>query len=233
LPSLAVLPDADRLFDRKVGYEVGDLMPIARILADPSLLVVRADAPWKTAQDYIAALKAAPRDSIPYGSSGAYGTLHIAMEMFAVESGLRPLHVPFTGAGPALNALLAGDVKAIPATPGVIKGQLEAKAVRVLASWGAERVPAFKDVPTFKELGFPGIEYYNWAGLFGPKTLPAPIVDRLRAEMKAVMADPSVIKVFEAADSPPAWLDKPDFEKFVAADTVRLVAATKKVGRVE
>ena len=66
-------------------------------------------------------------------------------------------------------------------------------AVWFTAQWafrGGERVPAFKDAPTFKELGYPGIEYYNWAGLFGPKTLPAPIVDRLRAEMKAVMADP-------------------------------------------
>ena len=105
--------------------------------------------------------------------------------------------------------------------------------MRVLASWGGERVPAFKDAPTFKELGYPNIEYYNWAGLFAPKATPAAIVDRLRAEMKTAMVDPAVVKVFEAADSPPAWLDMADFQKFVAADTVRLVAATKKVGRVE
>ena len=104
LSSLAVLPEADRLFDRPVAYEVSQFAPIARVLADPTLLAVPASAPWKTLQDFVDDAKARP-GQIPYGSSGPYGTLHVAMEMFAASAGIKLLHVPFRGAGPALTAL--------------------------------------------------------------------------------------------------------------------------------
>ena len=232
LPSLAVLPEADRLFDRPPTYEMTDFAPVARILGDPTLLVVAANAPWKTAEEFIAAAKAAP-GTIPYGSSGTYGTLHIAMEMFASEAGLKLLHVPFTGAGPALNALLGGHVQAIAATPGVVKAQVDAGTVKVLANWGAQRIPTFADVKTFREIGYPDIEYYNWAGVFAPRATPAAIIDRLRAEIRRAMSDPGVVKIFEGASSPPAFLDAPDFAAFVAGDSARLVKAVRKIGKVD
>src|SRR5215207_8205350 len=107
LSSLAVLPEADRLFERPVAYEVSQFAPIARVLADPTLLAVPASAPWKTLKDFVDDAKARP-GQIPYGSSGPYGTLHVAMEMFAASAGFKLLHVPFRGAGPALAALLGG-----------------------------------------------------------------------------------------------------------------------------
>ena len=232
LPSLAVLPEADRLFGRPSPYEVSDLAPVARILADPTLLVVAANAPWRTLEEFIAEAKAKP-GTIPYGSSGSYGTLHIAMEMFAAEAGIKLLHVPYTGAGPALNGLIGGNVRAIAATPGVFKGQFDAGQVRVLANWGANRIASFPNVRTFKEAGYPGVEYYNWAGLFAPKATPTAIVDRLRAETKRAMDDKAVVAVFEGASSPPAWLDAPDFARFIAADSARLIAAVAKIGKVD
>ncbi len=112
LSSLAVLPEADRLFDRPVAYEVSQFAPVARVLADPTLLAVPASAPWKTLKDFVDDAKARP-GQIPYGSSGPYGTLHIAMEMFAASAGIKLQHIPFRGAAPALTALLcrhgAGD----------------------------------------------------------------------------------------------------------------------------
>ena len=102
LSSLAVLPEADRLFDRPVAYEVSQFAPIARVLADPTLLAVPASAPWKTLQEFVDDAKQRP-GQIPYGSSGPYGTLHVAMEMFAASAGIKLLHVPFRGAGPALT----------------------------------------------------------------------------------------------------------------------------------
>ncbi|MGX1319470.1 tripartite-type tricarboxylate transporter receptor subunit TctC [Bradyrhizobium sp. USDA 377] len=117
LSSLAVLPEADRLFDRPVAYEVSQFMPIARVLADPTLLAVPASAPWKTAQDFVEDARKRP-GQITYGSSGPYGTLHVAMEMFANSAGIKLMHVPFRGAGPALTALLSGTVQAIAAAPG-------------------------------------------------------------------------------------------------------------------
>jgi tripartite-type tricarboxylate transporter receptor subunit TctC len=231
LSSLAVLPEADRLFERPSLYEVNDLAPIARILADPTLLAVPADSPWKTLEDFVKDAKSRP-GAIPYGSSGPYGTLHVAMEMFAAEAGIKLLHVPFTGAGPALNALLQGSIQALASAPGVLRAQADAGAIRVLANWGATRVESFPDVKTFKELGYADVEFYIWAGLFAPAKTPSAILDRLRAEVKDIMAEGATARVFENAGSPPAWLDAPDFAKFVEADSTRLISAVKKIGKV-
>lgn len=231
LSSFAVLPEADRLFERPVAYEVGDLTPVARILADPTLLAVPASAPWKTLQDFVDDAKARP-GLIPYGSSGPYGTLHVAMEMFAAEAGIKLLHVPFTGAGPALNGLLQGSLQALASAPGVLKPQVDAGTLRVLANWGAERVPAFPEVRTFKELGYPNVEFYIWAGLFAPKATPQPIVESLRRQVKDIMADPAITKIFDNAGSPPAWQDSPDFKRFVESDSARLIKAVAKIGKV-
>src|ERR671920_1921742 len=110
LSSLAVLPEADRLFGRPVAYEVSQFAPVARVLADPTLLAVPASAPWKTLQDFVEDAKKRP-GVIPYGSSGAYGTLHVAMEMFATEAGLKVVHLPHRGAGPAVTGLLSGQIQ--------------------------------------------------------------------------------------------------------------------------
>src|SRR5436853_5203276 len=146
LSSLAVLPEADRLFDRPVAYEVSQFAAVARVLADPTLLAVPASAPWKTLQDFVEDAKKRPGE-IPYGSSGPYGTLHVAMEMFASSADIKLLHVPFRGAGPALTALLSGTVQAMAPAPGPLKQQVDDGKMRVLANWGAERVASFPDLP--------------------------------------------------------------------------------------
>ncbi|MBB4370029.1 tripartite-type tricarboxylate transporter receptor subunit TctC [Bradyrhizobium sp. cir1] len=232
LSSLAVLPEADRLFDRPVAYEVSQFMPIARVLADPTLLAVPASAPWKTAQDFVEDARKRP-GQITYGSSGPYGTLHVAMEMFANSAGIKLLHVPFRGAGPALTALLSGTVQAIAAAPGTLKPQVDAGKLRVLGNCGAQRIASFPDVPTFQELGYKDVEMYIWAGLFAQSSLPAPIATRLREAMAQVMTSPDVLKTFETSGSLVAYQDAPAFSEFVAADSARLIAAVKKIGKVE
>ncbi len=138
LSSLAVLPEADRLFGRPVAYEVSQFAPVARVLADPTLLAVPASAPWKTLQEFVDDAKKRP-GQIPYGSSGPYGTLHVAMEMFAASAGIKLLHVPFRGAGPALTGLLSGTVQAMASAPGTLKQHVDDGKMRVLANWGAQR----------------------------------------------------------------------------------------------
>ena len=232
LSSLAVLPEADRLFDRPVAYEVSQFAPVARVLADPTLLAVPASAPWKSLAEFVDDAKARP-GQIPYGSSGPYGTLHIAMEMFASSAGIKLLHVPFRGAGPALTALLGGTVQALASAPGVLKQQVDEGKLRVLANWGAERIASFPNLPTFKELGYKDVEFYIWAGLFAQAALPAPIMTKLRQTVAEAVKAPEVVKTFENAGSPVAWLDAPEFAKFVADDSARLIAAVKKIGKVE
>ena len=232
LSSLAVLPEADRLFDRPVAYEVSQFAPVARVLADPTLLAVPASAPWKTLQDFVDDAKKRPGE-IPYGSSGPYGTLHVAMEMFAASAGIKLLHIPFRGAGPALNAIMTGTVQALASAPGTLKQQVDDGRMRVLANWGAERIASFPDLPTFKELGYKDVEFYIWAGLFAQSALPAPIMTRLREAMAQAVKSPEVTKTFETAGSPVAYMDAPEFAKFVETDSARLVAAVKKIGKVE
>jgi len=232
LSSLAVLPEADRLFDRPVAYEVAQFAPVARVLADPTVLAVPAYAPWKTLQEFVDDAKARP-GQIPYGSSGPYGTLHIAMEMFAASAGIKLLHVPFRGAGPALTALLGGTVQALASAPGVLKQQVDDGKLRVLANWGAERIASFPNLPTFKELGYKDVEFYIWAGLFAQSALPAPIMTQLRKAVAEAVKAPEVVKTFETAGSPVAYLDAPEFAEFVAEDSARLIAAVKKIGKVE
>jgi tripartite-type tricarboxylate transporter receptor subunit TctC len=232
LSSLAVLPEADRLFGREPAYEVSQFFPLARILADPTLLAVPASAPWQSVKDLVADAKGRP-GLIPYGSSGPYGTLHVAMEMFAASAGIKLLHVPFRGAGPALTGLLSGTVQAIASAPGVLKPQVEAGALRVLANWGAHRIDSFPDVPTFKELGYADVEFYIWAGLFTPQGVPEPVIARLREAVRDAIKDPDVVRTFETAGSPAAYQDAPEFAKFVKADSTRLIAAVQKIGKVE
>src|SRR5207247_1827953 len=114
-----------------------------------------------------------------------------------------------------------------------LKQQVDDGKMRVLANWGAQRIASFPDLPTFKELGYKDVEFYIWAGLFAQSALPAPIMTRLREAMAQAVKAPEVTKTFETAGSPVAYMDAPEFAKFVEADSARLIAAVKKIGKVE
>lgn len=230
LSSMLVIPEADKLFGRPVTYEVADLRPVARVLADPVMVSVRADSPWKTLPELLDAAKKAP-GTIAFSSSGPYGALHVPIEMIAGAAGVKFLHVPFTGGGPAVNALLQGSVQFTGGAPGPVKPHADAGTFRVLACTGTERAAAFPNVPTCQELGLKDVNYYIWSGLFVPAKTPEAVVTTLREAMRDAMKDPSVAAVFNKAGSPPAWMDAPDFAKFVAADHARLTEAVKKIGK--
>ena len=232
LAVLAVLPEADRLFGRTPSYEIDQLAPVARILADPALLAVPASSPWKTAQEFIADAKKRP-GAISYGSSGVYGTTHIAMEILAQGADIKLLHVPYRGVGPAVTGMLGGQIQAMASAPGSVKEHADAGTMRILANFGEERIPSFPNVPTFKELGLKDVVYYNWAGLFVPKGVPEPVMTRLREAMAQAMKDPAAVKIFENGGSAAAYQDAPEFAKFVAADSARLIPVVKKIGKVE
>jgi tripartite-type tricarboxylate transporter receptor subunit TctC len=232
LSSLAVIPEAEKLFGRTPPYTVDQFAPIALVNADPTMLAVPASAPWRTLEEFIAAAKADP-GSIPYGSSGTYGTLHVAMEMFTAAAGIRLLHVPFGGAGPAITALLGGQTRAMASAPGTLTQHARDGRIRVLACWGKDRVPAFPDVPTFMEKGFPEVEFYIWAGLFAPAATPAPVIQTLRTAMGQAVRDPQLVQAFTAAGAPVAYLDAPEFQRFFEQDSARLLRAVQRIGKVE
>jgi tripartite-type tricarboxylate transporter receptor subunit TctC len=232
LSSMTFLPEAERLFDRKPSYEWDQLIPIARVLADPGVLCVRSDAPWKSVADLVADAKKRPGE-ITFSSSGNYGAAHVPFEMFQQAAGIKLLHVPFRGGGPALIAFIGKQVDITAQAPGPITPHVQSGAARLLANWGAKRSAEYPDVPTMIELGYKDVEYYIWAGLFAPKGTPDPIINRLRDAMRQVMADPAVTSVFVKAASPPAYQDQPEFAKFVEADAKRLIPVVKKIGRLD
>ena len=231
LSSLTVIPEADVILGRPAMFALGDLRPIARFTADPTVLAVRADAPWKTAQQFVEDVKKRP-GAINYGSSGNYGTMHVPMEILAQNAGLKMTHVPFTGAGPAVVALLGGQIDAVSTGPATVLQQVKAGKLRVLAHWGSDQLASMPDVPSLKDAGF-NAEYAQWSGLFVPKATPEPIAQRLRAAAKAAAQDARVKEIILGAGSPVLYQDSPDFEKYVQADANRMAAVVKRIGKLE
>ena len=231
LSSISIIPAADRILGRDPMFQLGQLVPIARFTADPTVLAVRADSPWKSAKDMLEAAKKAP-GTIPYGSSGNYGTMHVPMEMLAAAGGARMLHVPFTGAGPAVVALLGGSVDAVSTGPSTVMGHVQGGKVRVLASWGEARHPALPDVPTLKELGYDAT-FSQWTGLFVPAGTPEPVVARLREAAKAAASDPAFLAALARVQTPLQYLDQPQFRAFWDADAKKLEGVVQRIGKVE
>ncbi|MEO8508250.1 MAG: tripartite tricarboxylate transporter substrate binding protein [Betaproteobacteria bacterium] len=231
LSSFTVLPEADKLFGRAPMYTLDQLKPLARFTADPTVFAVRADAPWKTLADFIADAKKNP-GKFTYGSSGNYGTMHVPMEMFAGTAGIKMVHVPYTGAGPAIVGLLGGQVDALSTGPATVVQQVKAGRVRVLAHWGDARLVALPDVPSMKESGT-NVDYAQWSGLFAPAGTPEPVVQRLREAAKAAANDPRVKEVLLTAGSPVQYLDAPEFQRYVDADAAKMADVVKRIGKVE
>jgi tripartite-type tricarboxylate transporter receptor subunit TctC len=231
LSSFSVIPEADALLGRAPMYSFASLRPIARITADPTVLAVRAEAPWKTVKDFVEDAKKRP-GAINYGSSGNYGTMHVPMEILSQNAGIRMTHVPFTGAGPAVVALLGGQIDAVSSGPATVLQHVKAGKLRVLAHWGNGKLDALPDVPALKDAGY-NAEYAQWSGLFVPAGTPEPIAQRLRAAARVAANDPRVKQVILNAGSPILYQDTPDFEKYVQDDVRRMADVVKKIGKVE
>jgi tripartite-type tricarboxylate transporter receptor subunit TctC len=232
LSSMTFLPEAERLYGRKPSYELDQLTPVARVLADPGVLAVRRDSPYATLADLVADAKRRP-GQISFSSSGNYGAAHVPFEMLQQAAGIRLLHVPYRGGGPALTAFLGAQVDLTAQAPGPIHPHVQSGAARLLANWGGRRTAELADIPTMIELGYRDVEYYIWAGVFVPKGTPAPIVTRLREAMREVMADAQVTSIFVKANSPPAYMDQPEFAAFVDADAKRLIPVIRRIGRLD
>lgn len=231
LSSVVVLPEADRVLKRNPLFTLEQLKPVARFTADPTALVVRADSPWKTYQEFIAAVRASP-GTVTFGSSGNYGTMHVPMEQLKAATGTYMLHVPYTGAGPAVLALLAGQVDALSTGPSSVMQHIRAGKLRALAHWGEGRLAALPDVPSLKELGVP-VGYSQWSGLFVPAGTPDAVLARLRQAAKAAAEDPRARQALAAAGTSFQYQDAPEFERFVRDDARTMTALVHRIGRVE
>ena len=231
LSSISILPEADKITGRAAMYQFKDFAPIARFTADPTVLAVRADSPWRTLDEFIADARKRP-GAITYGSSGNYGTMHLPMEMLAAAANVKLLHVPFTGAGPAVVALLGGQIDAVSSGPSTVIQHVKAGKVRVLASWGDKRLASLPDVPTLSESGFP-VVFTQWTALFVPAGTPEAAIAKLRDAARATVADPKFGAAMATLETPIQYMDAPELQKFWDGDNQKLGEAVRRIGKVE
>ena len=231
LSSVTILPEADRVNGKAPSYTLDQFVPVALVSADPTVLVVRAESPYRSVRDLIEAAKANPA-KINYASSGYYSALHTPMEMLSLATGAKLFHIPYQGGGPAVTALLGGQVDALASGPGPVVQHIKAGKLRALASWGDKRHPALPEVPTLRELGIDN-EFYIWAGLLAPAGTPEPVIRQLREAVRQAVADPQFRQVMEASGQPIAYLDQAEFRAFFDRDAKKMADVVQKIGKVD
>lgn len=179
-----------------------DLLPVALVAAQPVVLVVPADSPWKSIQDLIKAAKAEP-GNIKQGlaSTGTVG--HLAGEMLSFKAGIKVLNIPYKGAAPAITDLLGKQTHYMFGTPQAVYPMLKGKRLRALAVSSAKRLTILPEVPTVAESGFPGFEAVDWKLIVAPKNTNAEIAKKLNAAVNKALQDPAVLKQLQEEGSTP------------------------------
>jgi tripartite-type tricarboxylate transporter receptor subunit TctC len=230
--SISGFAAVDKLFGRQPKFTNADFIPLARIVADPIVMIVNNDLPYKTLKKLVADAKANPEKLI-YSSSGLYGASHIPTVLFAKSAGdIKMRHLPTNGGGPAVTAVLGGNVNFFMSPTSIALPHIRAGKVRPLAVSSAKRVKVLSDVPTFKEQGY-DLEYYFWVGIFAPKGTPAPIVTTLRDGLNKAAHSQQFLDTIEKLGQELAYMDQPEFANFWAADSKRQEDAINSIGRVQ
>jgi tripartite-type tricarboxylate transporter receptor subunit TctC len=231
LVSVSTLPEVDKLFGRPHNYTIDQFVGIARINAEPSVITVRGDASWKSLQDVVEDAKRRP-GQIVHTSSGLYGASHVPFAMFLQSAGITMRHLPTTGGGPMMNALLGGHAEIVASVPTLVAPHLPAGKVRLLGHTGLGRLPAFPEVPSLKELGY-DVEYAAWAGLVAPRATPPHILRIVGDAVRKAVKEPEVVTASQKLQTPIAYQDAEEFNAWWRKDAEKLAAVIKKIGKVE
>ena len=215
---------------KKMPYDaLKDFTPIALVATQPVVLVVRADAPYKTLADLVSAAKAKPGD-VSMGSAGSGTIGHLTGELLAREAKVKFLHVPYKGAGPALTDLLGGNVQFAFLTLPSIISMLKANRLRALAVTSQKRIPALPNVPTVAESGYKDFVTESWYGLVGPAKLPAAIAATINAEVEKVLKQPEVIAKLDAEGNEPLGGSADRFAARIKTDHAKWGTVVREAG---
>jgi tripartite-type tricarboxylate transporter receptor subunit TctC len=208
---------------------VTDFTHITLASFNPSVLVVNPAFEAKTLADYIAYARANP-DKLAYATSGPGSSNHILGVMMAQLTGAKLTHIPYRGAGPAMQDTIAGTVPSMFDSLPSAAPHIKAGKVRAIAVSGEQRNPSFPDVPTMKEAGYPDLISYSWFGLSGPAKLPAAIVDRVASDMQAVLKEPDVVKRWQDMGAESSTRTPAEYMAFVKAEIAKWTPVVKTSG---
>ena len=215
-----------------VGYDpVKDFTPIAEIASIPFVVLVHPGVPVKNIAELVALAKSKP-GQVTYASAGSGTSNHLAGELLGMAAGIKMLHVPYKGSAPALNDLLGGQVNAMFDLQLTAMPQIKSGKVRALAMTGAKRSALLPELPTVREAGVPGYEVTAWFGFFGPAGVPKPIVDRLNAELNAIMKLPDIRAKFAELGVETESGSAEEFAGFVRGEAGKWAAVIKAAGIV-
>jgi tripartite-type tricarboxylate transporter receptor subunit TctC len=222
--------EVDKLFGRQPKTTRANFIPLARLIADPVLLLVNAQQPYKTLKEFIDDAKKRP-EAIIYSSGGLYGATHLPVAIFEKATGIPKLrHLPTNGGGPAINALLGNNAQASAQSTSATLQHIKAGKLRALASFGGKRSKVLPDVPTLKELGH-DVEYYLWVGLFAPKGTPAGAITVLTAAIDKAADSAQFRTIVNNIGQEYAYLNAKDFAAFWEIDAKRAEDAVRLIGR--
>ncbi|MFJ1255471.1 tripartite tricarboxylate transporter substrate binding protein [Cupriavidus sp. CuC1] len=215
---------------RNLPYDpIKDFEPVSLVASAPYFLVVHPSVPAKSLAEFIKLVKANP-GKYTYGSSGNGSGPHLSMELLKSMAGLDLVHVPFKGTGPAMPALLAGQVNVMFASYGVASQQIKAGKLRVLAVSTAQRAVSMPEVPTIAEAGVPGYESNVWYALLAPRGTPGPIVMRLSNEIAGLIKDSELRRRFLVDGIVPVGSTPQALGAYITSESTKWAAIVKRSG---
>ena len=189
----------------KTPYDaLKDISPIATMLSYENVMVISPALPVSNVKELVALAKAKP-GHLTYGTSAAGGATHLLAELLNMLAGIKTRQIPYKGGGPAVSDLMGGHIDFFMSNPANVASQVKSGRLRALAVTGEARVAAFADVPTFAEEGLPGMTMTNWQGVGGPAGIPKPIVDKISAEIRRIVAMPDTKEKLNAQGFEPYY----------------------------
>jgi tripartite-type tricarboxylate transporter receptor subunit TctC len=209
-------------------FTYADFAPVARLNADPAAVTVKADAPWNTIEEFLAAAKAKPGE-MKMGNSGNGSIWHLAAAGLEDKAGVKFNHVPYQGAAPGVVALLGGHIDAVAVSPGEVAAHVQGGKLKMLAVMADHRLKAFDKVPTLKERNL-DLSIGTWRGLAVPKGTPAAVIDVLRTAARKVAEDPAMRETLEKLNLGFAYLDAPEFGQAMQRDHEYFKQLVQKLG---
>ncbi|WP_442281573.1 Bug family tripartite tricarboxylate transporter substrate binding protein [Variovorax sp. M-6] len=198
----------------KFNYD--DFQPIAQLNADPAAITVKADAPWNTVEEFLAAARKSP-ESVRVGNSGNGSIWHLAAAALEDKTGARFGHIPFQGAAPAVLALLGGHIEAVAVSPAEVTTHVQSGKLRMLMVMADQRVKGFEKVPTAKERGI-DLSIGTWRGLGAPKNTPPEVMARLREITAKTAAEPMMREAMDKQNLGYVYTDGAVFKETLARD---------------